>query len=192
MIEVMDEGVGHIYQALKDADLDTNTFIFFFSDNGPDEPGSAGLLRGRKGEMWEGGHRVPAIAYWPGKIQAGSVSGLSCMSADLFPTMAAIAGAALPEGLTLDGINLLPFLIENQQPGSRPLFWSFRNQLAIRQDDFKLITDTSFTEFFLYNLSLDLGEEENIAAQHPDLVQELLELLKAWHENVTKDMEQRT
>jgi arylsulfatase len=76
-------------------------------------------------------------------------------------------------------------LIENKQPAIRPLFWSHKNQLAIRQGDFKLISDTSFSGASLYNLRIDLGEEINIAAQHPDLVQELLKMLKAWFCNIT-------
>jgi arylsulfatase A len=192
MIEVMDESVGRIYQAVIDAGLIDNTLIIFFSDNGPSGLGSAGSLRGKKGQIWEGGHRVPAIAYWPGKIEAGRVSNLTAMGADLLPTMAAISGTAIPDNLKLDGINLLPHLIENKEPAPRPLFWSHNNQLAIREGDFKLITNKSFSETSLYNLRVDLGEENKIAAQHPDLVQKLLKILKAWQKDVTKDVLKRT
>jgi len=192
MIEVMDEGVGRILQALIDVGQSDNTFIFFFSDNGPAGPGSAGSLRGHKGQIWEGGHRVPAIAFWPGKIEAGRVSTLSAMGADLLPTMAAISGTVLPDELKLDGINLLPHLIEKKEPAHRSLFWSHNNQLAIRRGDFKLVTDTSFSETFLYNLEVDIGEENDIAALHPDLVEKLLKLLKEWQIEVTKDVKRRT
>ncbi len=192
MIEVMDENVGRIHQALTDADLEDKTFIFFFSDNGPAGPGSAGPLRGKKGQIWEGGHRVPAIAYWPGKIEPGRVSNLTTMGADLLPTLAAISGTVLPDTLTLDGINLLPHLIGNKEPAPRPLFWSLKDQLAIRKGDFKLISNLSYSETSLYNLRVDLGEENNIASQHPDLVQELLMILKAWQEDVTKNVKKRT
>jgi len=192
MIEVMDEGIGRIHQAVIDADLIDNTFIFFFSDNGPSGLGSAGALRGKKGQIWEGGHRVPAIAYWPGKIEAGRVSNLTAMGADLLPTMAAISGTALSKELKLDGINLLPHLIDNKQAAPRPLFWSHNNLLAIREGDFKLISNTSFSETSLYNLKDDLGEEKSIAEQHPELVQELLKKLEAWQKDVTKDVKKRT
>jgi len=191
MIEVMDEGVGRIHQALLDEGLVENTFIFFFSDNGPASLGSAGALRGKKGQIWEGGHRVPAIAYWPGKIKPGKVSGLTAMGADLLPTIAAISGADLPDSLVLDGINLLPYMIDQTAPDPRPMFWSHKNQLAIRQGDFKLITDDSFSEISLYNLRSDIGEENDLAAQYPDLVKELLEILKAWQEDVNKDVQRR-
>jgi len=192
MIEVMDEGVGRIHQAVVDAGLMENTFIFFFSDNGPSGPGSAGPLRGKKGEIWEGGHRVPAIAFWPGKIEAGRVSDLPAMGADLLPTLGAIGGTALPDHLPLDGINLLPHLIENKLPAPRPLFWWHQDQLAIRQGDFKLISDTSFSKTSLYNLKDDLREEKDIAAEYPDLVKELLILLKEWQKDVTANVNNRT
>ena len=192
MIEVMDEGVGRIRQTLVDAGLIDNTFIFFFSDNGPAGPGSAGSLRGKKGQIWEGGHRVPAIACWPGKIEAGRVSDLTAMGADLLPTMAAIGGIDLAADLKIDGINLLPHLIENKLPAPRPLFWSLNDKLAIRKGDFKLITDTTFSETTLYNLSVDLGEKNNIAADYPDLVQKLLNLLKTWQKEVTTGVIKRT
>jgi arylsulfatase A-like enzyme len=192
MIEVMDESVGRIIQAVVDAGQRENTFIFFFSDNGPAGLGSAGSLRGKKGQIWEGGHRVPAIAYWPGKIEAGQVSDLTAMGADLLPTMAAIGGTDLPEDLRLDGINLLPHMINGKEPAPRPLFWSHNNLLAIRQGDYKLICNNSFSEISLFNLRVDPGEENDISAQYPDLVQELLEVLKAWQKDVTRGVQKRT
>jgi len=191
MIEVMDESVGRIRQAIVDAGIGEKTFIFFFSDNGPAGPGSAGPLRGKKGQIWEGGHRVPAIACWPGKIEAGRVSKLPAMGADILPTVTAMIGAASHEKGKVDGMNLLPHLIENKQPAPRFLFWGVKNQLAIRQGDYKLITDTSFSEPALYNLKVDLGEKDDIAMQHPDLVQQLVDVLKTWHEEVNRDVKIR-
>ncbi|MDA3925711.1 MAG: sulfatase-like hydrolase/transferase [Kiritimatiellae bacterium] len=192
MIEVMDENVGRVVQAVVDAGLDKQTAIFFLSDNGPFSIGSAGPLRGKKGQIMEGGHRVPAIAYWPGKIEAGRVSNLTAMGADLLPTMAAIGEVPLPEGVKLDGINLLPHLIENKQLTPRPLFWGVKGKIAVRQGDYKLITNRSFSDPVLYNLKSDLGETKNITAQHPEIVHDLIKLLKAWHKDVTEGVKKRT
>ena len=98
----------------------------------------------------------------------------------------------LPKDVTLDGINLLPYLIENRQPAPRPLFWGSGKQLAIRQGDFKLVTNRSFLKPSLYNLRVDLGEKENVAEQYPDMVQALLKILKAWHRDVNMNVKQRT
>ena len=192
MIEVMDENVGRVVQAVVDAGLEKKTAIFFLSDNGPSSMGSAGPLRGKKGSIWEGGHRVPAIACWPGTIESGRVSDLTAMTADLLPTMAAIGGAPLPKGVKLDGVNLLPHLIENKQLASRPLFWGIKGKIAVRQGDYKLITTSSFADPTLYNLKNDLGETHNMAAQHPEVVQDLLKLLKAWHSDVNEGVKKRT
>lgn len=186
MIEVMDENVGRVVKALAKADISKQTLIFFLSDNGPASLGSAGPLRGKKGQIWEGGHRVPAIAYWPSKIEAGKVSNITAMGADLLPTITAITGAPSPKNLKFDGINLLPHLIENKQLKPRPLFWGMKNRLAIRLGDYKLITNTSFVKPALYNLKEDLAETRNIADQKPEIVQDLLKQLKAWHTDVNK------
>lgn len=191
MIEVMDENVGRVIHEVCDAGLSEKTFIFFLSDNGPSAIGSAGPLRGRKGEIWEGGHRVPAIAYWPGTINAGEVSNATAMGADLLPTIAALSGALLPEGVTVDGINLLPHLTQSAPLAPRPLFWGIKNSLAIRKGDFKLITDTTFINPALYNLNDDLGETFDVSAQHPEIVKELLRLLEAWHKDVNKGIKKR-
>ena len=192
MIEVMDEGIGRIRNAIDEAGLSENTFIFFFSDNGPAGPGSAGELRGKKGQIFEGGHRVPAVACWPGTIKAGRVSDATGMGADLLPTMAAIAGAKIPEGLRIDGVNLLPHLSEGTPLPERSLFWGVKRGLAIRKGDYKLITNEPFRNPSLYNLNTDLGENNDLAKEQPEVVDELLQELKAWQEDVTKGVKQRT
>ena len=193
MIEVMDENVGRIIQAINDAGLREKTFIFFFSDNGPASIGSAGPLRGKKGQIWEGGHRVPAIAYWPGNIKSNTVSDAILMGADLLPTLAAVGGAPMPEDLKLDGINILPHLVEQKPLAPRAIFWGVKDKVAIRKGNFKLITDSRFfSNPALYDLKADLREKNDIAAQHPEVVKELLHLLKEWQRDVNKDVKRRS
>lgn len=192
MVEVMDENVGRVIHAVNDAGLEQQTLIFFMSDNGPASIGSAGPLRGKKGQIWEGGHRIPAIAYWPGTIEAGRISDSTAMGADLLPTIATISDAPLPDEVKLDGINLLPHLVESRPLPPRPLFWGVKDKLAVRCGAYKLITTRTFSESALYDLKQDLGETHNIAAQHPKRVQDLLELLKTWHADVTDCVELRT
>lgn len=191
MIAAMDEGVGRIRQAVEDAKLSDNTLIFFFSDNGPSKPGATAGLRGRKGSIWEGGHRVPAMACWPGTIKPGRVSDQTMMGIDLLPTMAAIAGAALPKDAQLDGVNLFSHLVESQDLAPRPVFWGIKNRLAVRRGDYKLITTTDFTNPALYNLKSDLGESKDVSENHPDLVRELLRILKTWHADVNHGVKRR-
>ena len=192
MIEVMDDGVGRIRQAVERAGLSDRTLIFFFSDNGPSNPGSAGQLKGRKGQIWEGGHRVPATACWLGTIKAGRVSNATLMGADLLPTIAAMAGALLPEDVKVDGVSLLPHLTKGEALAPRPLFWGLKKQLAVRKGDYKLVTTTDFSDPALYDLRNDLGETRNIVEQHPEVTQELLMLLKDWHRDVNEGVERRS
>ena len=114
MVEVMDEGVGRIVETVRRLGLERRTFIFFCSDNGATKNGSNGVLSGYKGSLWEGGHRVPGIAYWPGKIKSGVVTNQTALGMDLFPTMISVAGAKLPAGLRLDGVDLLPMLVDGE------------------------------------------------------------------------------
>ena len=192
MIEVMDEGVGRVRQAVTDAGLGERTLIFFCSDNGPAALGSAGPLRGRKGQIWEGGHRVPAVACWPGTIRPGTVSDATMMGADLLPTIAAMADVAIPEGVTIDGVNLLPHLLDGEPLPARPVFWGTGKNLAIRQGRYKLIANPGFAEPALYDLESDIAESTDIAGQHPELVGELLETLKQWHAEVSRGVQRRT
>jgi len=182
MMEEMDKGIGEVVETLKRLDLEQRTFVFFFSDNGP-AGGSAGPLRGRKGHNWEGGHRVPAVAWWPGRIEPGTVCDELGISLDLLPTMLAIAGVSAPDGHPLDGVNLLPTLTQKARLGDRKLFW---NGKAMRHGPWKLILDGKGSPGVgLYNLSEDLGEQRNLAAEHPERVETMLAELEMWKEDVT-------
>ena len=123
MLTELDKSVGEIRSALKETGIDRKTLVFFFSDNGP-AGGSSGPLRGRKGSNWEGGHRVPAIACWPGIVPPGSVSDELSISLDLMPTMLEIANVQPPKERPLDGMSLLSLLRGNPTGASRKLFWN--------------------------------------------------------------------
>jgi len=123
MMESMDRGIGRIVDAVNKHGLENDTLIFFFSDNGPVPPGSNGELRGWKGDLHEGGHRVPAAACWSGHIQSDMVVDDPCIGMDLYPTVAAVAGVDLPENELIDGIDLSGLLFENSDIPSRTLFW---------------------------------------------------------------------
>ena len=183
MMEEMDKGVGQVVDALERLGLADNTLVFFFSDNGATPNGSNGPLREFKGSDWEGGHRVPAVAWWPGRIQAGSTSDQLAIGIDLMPTMLALAGASVPEGHRLDGVDLSPVLFEGKSLGDRKLFW---NGNAMRDGPWKLIRQGKGAQGVgLYNLAEDLGEQNNLAEQHPQRVEQMLAEIAAWQDDVT-------
>ena len=194
MVEAMDEGVGRVVATLKRLGIEQRTLVFFCSDNGPAGPGSAGALHGSKGSLWEGGHRVPAMAYWPGRIKPGTVTDATAMTMDLFPTVAAIAGAALPPGLTLDGTDLSPvLLLRGELPAGRALFWRFKGQKAVREGPWKLLVNAKGKDQVkpvgLYNLADDLGETKDLAEAEPARVRALQAALAAWEQDVLKGVE---
>ena len=130
-VEEIDWSTGQILNYLRETGLAENTLVFFTSDNGPwlvmhDEGGSAGLLRDGKGSTWEGGMRVPAIAWMPGKIEPRT-SHIVASALDLFPTAFSLAGAPLPEAVTIDGRDSSPFLLKGTLPPKRP-FFVYRNK----------------------------------------------------------------
>jgi arylsulfatase A-like enzyme len=125
MMEELDKSVGDMVAAVDEAGIAENTLVVFFSDNGAPAnfPNGSGPLRGFKGTLWEGGHRIPAIASWPGKIKAGVTTDEACISLDLMPTMLELAGVAVPQEPRLDGVSLVPLLQRGARLGERPLFW---------------------------------------------------------------------
>ncbi len=184
MMTAMDEGVGQIVQKLDALELTDHTLIFFFSDNGP-AAGSAGPLRGRKGSNWEGGHRVPAIVCWPGRIQAGAVTDQLAISLDLMPTMLELTGAEPVPERPLDGISLVPLLLHGKSLGRRQLFW---NHKAMRDGSWKLIVGKGgdgAPVARLYDLDADIGERTDLATEFPDRVVAMRKALQAWSEEVT-------
>jgi len=182
MMAEMDKGVGEVLEAIRRHDLAERTLVFFFSDNGANKNGSNAPLRGFKGSNWEGGHREPAIAWWPGEIQPGTVTDQLAISLDLMPTMLELAGAEVPKGHRLDGVSLVPVLLEGKSVGTRQLFWNGR---AMRDGAWKLLIDGKGAEGAgLYNLEEDIGEQNNLAEKYPERAQAMLEAIEAWKEDV--------
>ena len=188
MMECMDAGIGRIVDTVKSREMDANTLIFFFSDNGPSGPGSAGPLRGGKGSVWEGGHRVPAVARWPGKIPAGSETDTPCIGMDLFPTMMTVAGVDPPAGLAFDGEDIMSLMAGSAASMDRDLFWRQGNQRAVRSSRWKLVMNgRGGEELELFDLDNDLAESKNLAADKSGIVDELRDKLVAWERDVSSD-----
>ena len=185
MLTELDKGVGEIIAALQKNKIEDNTFVFFCSDNGP-AGGSSGPLRGRKGSNWEGGHRVPGIASWPGKIPKGKTSRQLGITLDLMPTLLDFAGALDSHEGNLDGISLKPFLLDPNRNSPRKLYW---NAKAMRDNDWKLMLTGNGPKAKpqLFNLASDLGERNDLAAENANRVQSMLKELKAWKADVEKN-----
>ena len=184
-IEQIDWSVSQVLKALKDSGADDNTLVVFTSDNGPwlskkHHGGSALPLRDGKFSTYEGGMREPCIMRWPGRIPAGTTCQEMCGTIDLLPTIAALVGAELPGNHTIDGKDIWP-LMQGQAKARSPheAFYYYRgNKLeAIRSGQWKLRT-TKETE--LYDLDSNIGETHNLAQQHPDIVQRLTAMMKAF------------
>jgi arylsulfatase A len=193
MIEALDKSVGEIMGALKKEGLLENTLVVFTSDNGGyinysggfQNISSNGPLRGQKAQVYEGGHRVPAIVSWPNKIKAG-VSSQTTHSTDWFPTFAKLAGISI-SNIQLDGLDLAPLLFEGKALEDRRLFWRIRGNWAIRSGPWKLVHANDKTE--LYNLADDIGETKDLASSMPARVKRLTDAWNAWEDDVNKTAE---
>lgn len=187
MVEVMDEGVGKIIDALKETGAYENTMIIFLSDNGAGKNGDNGLLRGHKGGVYEGGSRVPAIISYPDKIKKGLISTQAALTMDLLPTVLDFIGQK-PSTRNIDGISLKENLINHAALPERDVFFAFKNKSFIRSGNWKMISikDHDKYRLELYDLSTDLSENNNIGLENPDLLNELNERLTIWKEDVRK------
>lgn len=177
MISVMDEGVGELFRVLEENGILDNTILFFLSDNGANKVGSNGHLRGFKGSLWEGGHRVPAIISWKGRIRQGTCKE-PLIGMDIFPTIAALVGGDLPESLELDGVDFSPLLLNQGILEDRPLFWRYGKLRSVRSGKWKLLHEGDST--FLFNLAADESEKINLIDDYPELTDTLQSLLGSW------------
>lgn len=186
MTVALDEAVGRITGQLEALGLAENTLLFFINDNGgaTNNASSNAPLRGQKGDKFEGGIRVPFLAQWPGRIPRGVDYDFPVSALDIFPTALASAGAAMDS--SLDGVDLLPFLV-GTDPGQphEALFWRRGVITAVRRGDWKLIR-VDGEPAWLFDLALDPWEERNRLSEEPALVQDLLGMLEAWESGLTE------
>lgn len=203
-IEEIDWSTGRLLDTLRDLKLDANTLVIFTSDNGPwlikgADGGSAGPLRGGKGSTWEGGVRVPTLAWWPGKISPNSTLDSITGTIDLLPTAVALAGGTLPAQPVIDGRDISPLLLGRTQTSARDIHYYFSgfHLQAVRQGPWKLaiepqretmgreaLPDASDNTPRLYNLDVEIGEKTNLADANPEVVARLSALAKAMSQEI--------
>jgi len=187
MITRMDGDVGKILALLKELGIEEDTIVFFSSDNGPHREGgaepeffkSAGPLRGIKRDLYEGGIRVPMIVRWPGTIAPEAVSDQVWAFWDFPPTAAELAGVSAPANI--DGISVMPALLGREQREHEYLYWEFHERgftQALRLGNWKGIRFGSDRAIELYNLGSDVGEKNDVADEHPDIVTRMAALFK--------------
>jgi arylsulfatase A-like enzyme len=192
LIARLDGYIGQLLEQLQKSKMTNNVVIFFTSDTGPQTNGgvdpkffhSAGPFRGGRGDLYEGGLRVPMLARWPGNIPAGRVSDLPCAAWDFLPTATDIA--LLQSPTNVDGISILPVMLNQIQTNRHELFhWklqSGRNAWhTVRMKDWKVVQTKADAPPELYNLKTDPGETNNVADQHPEVIARFQAILKKSH-----------
>ncbi len=184
MLEEMDRGIGEILDAVKRTQIEERTLIFFLSDNGAIGAGANKPFRGGKFSHYEGGHRVPAIAWWPGKIKAGATTSQLTVAMDLLPTFAEVAGIDIPADRRLDGISLRGLLLDDDKLPQRQVFFGYEPKLgtAMRDRNWKMIL--SAKKYELYDLSNDIGEKNNLVDTFPDRAAMMRTHIERWKNEV--------
>ncbi len=182
MLSAMDDAVGRVLNKLRELKLEENTLIFFISDNGgpTQQTTSSNLpLNGVKGQVLEGGIRVPFLIQWKGRLPAGKVYNFPVIALDIHPTAVAAAGGVLSPENKLDGVNLLPYLQgEKRNAPHDQLYWRFGEQSAVRAGDWKLVQQYGAVR--LFNLAQDISEKNDLAAKQPDKLKELQTIYDDW------------
>ncbi len=212
VVEEMDYYVGRLIDTLKSMDLYENTLILFTSDNGPWFKGSPGNHRGRKGQSFEGGFKVPLIATWPQKIKSGSISNVPVMNIDIFPTVLTYAGLELPDDRNIDGRSIAKILQGDSLSLNRSLYfyhfdklegvrtgkWKYYNTIShyiwpILLDRKDLITNGMAEPWFgrqypnLYDLSIDPAENYDLQHHYPELVESFNKEIEDWEKEIEQN-----
>jgi len=187
MVRELDASVGALIGRLDELGLREQTLVVFLSDNGANSVGSNRPWRGNKGSLWEGGHRVPGLASWPGTIPPGPVAA-TLHSNDWMPTLLALAQAG--PGLSPDGVDLGPALWGGGEVPRRPLFWEHGKNAAVRDGRWKLHLDGQ-GRARLFDLASDPGEQEDLSEQEPALAERLRADLEGWRQAVWLDATQQ-
>ena len=206
VVEEIDHGVGQILATLREEGLADNTIVVFTSDNGPwlsfkTHGGSAGLLYAGKGTTWEGGMREPCIFWSPDKIQPAIITDLGS-TLDLFTTFSQLAGVSLPNDRVMDGVDLSGTLLRQEaSPRENMLYYRGPTLYAARLGDYKahFVTQGEYGMFgkkkvldspLLYNLSQDPGEQFDVAAEHPEVLQQINQMIKEHRANLVVGKDQ--
>lgn len=206
VIQEIDASVEKVLDAIHQNGLDGNTIIIYASDNGPwqscgEDGGHCAPLRQAKGTRYEGGHRTPCLMRWTGKIPAGQTRTELIGSIDIFPTIAAWTGAAVPSDRIIDGVNQADYITGAAEHSARTLF--FYQKQAVREGNWKLYPpgtyrevgpnmkrhyiQKTYNEIRLYNLESDISETTNIAKEHPEIVQRLQKRLEEFRLDIQKN-----
>jgi arylsulfatase A-like enzyme len=166
-VTCMDEVIGAVMESVEKAGQTNNTLILFMSDNGGSGNGGNAPLKGGKSTMWEGGLRVPFIARWPGKLPAGKVSDEFLTSLELVPTLLAATDAKAPEGVKLDGFDMMPVLLGEVKSPRTEMFWQRRSDKAARHQNWKWLESRRNTR----HLQRETQHRQNAAAKIQRLAQ---------------------
>lgn len=207
-IEEIDWSLGELTHVLQERGLLENTLIIFTSDNGPWYSGSPGKLRGRKGQSYEGGFRIPMIAHWPQQIPAGTVCAEPAMNIDWFPTCLALAGVDLPDDRVIDGKDISGLLTGKERQTPHDAFYFYHNQglEAIRVGKWKYIPNintmvwpvpmdknwesaSSHEKPWLYDVESDPQESYNLKDNHPEVIEDLKRKFREWEAQMEQNRE---
>jgi arylsulfatase A len=197
-----DHEIGRLLRKLDEIGARDNTLVFFTSDNGPEtlnryktanrSYGTPGPLRGMKLHLYEGGIRVPGIVRFPGRVKAGTVSAEPVINLDVLPTLCAPAGRPVPADRAIDGADISPIFAGRPITRKTPLYWRYDKALgwpkeAMRDGDWKLLTDAAAGRFELYNLRADVAEKNDLSAKEPERVKAMAAALAELHRQVATE-----
>ena len=176
-VTCMDAAIGAVMALLEETKQAEDTLVLFLSDNGGSGNGGNAPLRGHKSTMWEGGLRVPFIAWWPGRLPAGRVTDEFLTSLEILPTLAAAAGATPDPAIRLDGFDMTPVLRGEKSSSRTEMFWQRRGDRAARVGTWKWVDGPSGG---LFDLATDLGETRDLSKEKPDVAARVRARFEAW------------
>ncbi len=193
-ITAMDDQIGRLQQALNRLGVADNTILFFCSDNGPEgpsgsAPGSAGLFRGRKRSLLEGGIRVPAFMVWPSTFKPDTVANVPLCTSDYLPTVVSLLKLKMPKNRPIDGVNMLPLIINPEAKRPRPIGFQSGKQLAWNDNRYVLYSKNRGKDWELYDIIADPSQGRDVSAKHPDVVRSMSAALRKWQQSCQRSLQ---